>query len=96
MEVTEQLPNSKTELARRIHVAQMAADAYNGPSEVDYFRGHGHFDLVNGIRVGSPNEPVTGLLTHDTPNCPYCKLRNLRRAYGVLLALKGPGHETDE
>jgi hypothetical protein len=93
--VSEPLPNNKAELARRIHAAQMAADAYNGPTEVDYFRGHSHFDLVDGIRVGSPNEPVTGLLTHDTPNCPYCKLRNLRRAYGLLSVLKGPGHGKD-
>jgi len=94
-DVPEPLPNDKAELARAINAAQQAADRYNGPGDRNYFRGHSHFDLVAGIRVGSPNEPVTGTLTHDTPNCPYCKLRNLRRAYGVLLALKGPGHGKD-
>ncbi len=89
--------NVKADLARQIASAQRAADDYNGEGEVAHFRGHGHFDLVAGVAVTSPDCPVTGVLTHDTANCPYCKLRKLRRAYGLLLAMEGrPRHERDE
>lgn len=90
--VAEPLPNDKAELARAINAAQEAADRYNGPGDRNYFRGHSHFDLVDGIRVGSPNEPVTGPLSHDEQHCPYCRLKKLRRAYGVVLAMESSRH----
>jgi hypothetical protein len=84
--------NVKAEIARQLQAAQREADDYNGPGPVSEFRGHAHFDLVAGVRVTSPDCPVTGLLTHDTPNCPYCRLKKLKREYGLLLRMEGSPH----
>ena len=65
----------RAEIARQLQEAVRVADAYNGPSPVDHFRGHSDFDFP---------DVTTGELLHD-PECPYCRLRNLKRAYGMLL-----------
>lgn len=70
--------DAKARSAALLHDAARVADAYNGPSPVDYFRGHSDFDFP---------DVMTGELLHD-PECPYCRLRNLKRAYGMLLALE--------
>jgi hypothetical protein len=74
----------KAEIARELEEAVRDADAYNGPGDRNYFRGHAHFDLVAGVSVLSPDCPVTGILTHDTPHCPYCYLKRVRRLCAVM------------
>jgi hypothetical protein len=59
-------------LLREIKAAKQAADAYNGPTPEDYFRGDAHFDYT---------DPDTGEYKHDFAKCPYHRLRNLERAY---------------
>lgn len=81
--------NVKADLARQLQEAAREADAYNGPSPVDYFRAHGDWD----------REDFDGVLWHDTDGvtpmpdgshmpCPYCRLRKLKREYGLLLHIE--------
>lgn len=86
--------NVKAQIARQLAEATRVADAWNGPGDVAYFRGHGDWD----------REDFDGYLWHDkdgvTPMpdgsfmpCPYCRWRKLRRAYALLLATEGSPHE---
>lgn len=91
--ISETPENVKAKLAREFAEAQRAADAFMGPSPRDHYRGHCRFDLVDGIPITKVDESVTGILTHDVEHCPYCRLRDARRAFAVFLAMeKGPGH----
>ncbi len=78
--ISNNTKNLKTDVARQLQEAARAADAYNGPGPVAYFRGHSDFDFP---------DVMSGELLHD-PDCPYCRLKRLKRAYG--LTLKGSPH----
>lgn len=80
----------KTNLVRQLQEAARAADAFNGPTADDHYVGHVRFDVIDGVPITSPDCPRDGTLTHNTIGCPYCRLKSLRRAYGVLLTEKGP------
>jgi len=67
-----QIPEQvKAEIARQLAIAERAAAAY-GTAPEDQFRAHGRFDFP---------DVITGELVHD-PDCPFCRLRRLRRDYG--------------
>jgi hypothetical protein len=71
--VSETPKNVKADLARQLVEAARAADAYAGPDPVARFRAHSDFDFP---------DVMTGELLHD-PECPFCRLRKLKRAYGL-------------
>jgi hypothetical protein len=59
-------------LFRQLLAAQKAADAVRGPTDLDYFQGEARFDYI----------AADGhTLAHHFESCPYCKLRELKRAY---------------
>jgi hypothetical protein len=72
----------RAEIARQLQEAVREADAYNGPGPVSHFRGHGHFDFP---------DVMTGELVHDS-DCPYCRVRKLKRSYGLALHMEGSPH----
>lgn len=69
--VSQTPENVKAEIGRQLAIAERAADAY-GTSPEEKFRAHGRFDFA---------DVITGELLHD-PDCPFCRLRRLRRDYG--------------
>jgi hypothetical protein len=84
------LQPSKTVKAELL-AAIREADAYAGTDPVDVSRAHGDWD----------REDFDGKLWHDengvTPMsdgslipCPYCRVRRLKRAYGVALCMESP------
>ena len=80
--VSETPKNVKSVVARLLSQAARAADAYAGRDPVARFRAHSDFDFP---------DVMTGELLHD-PACPYCRLRKLKRAYG-LFGGSPHGHE---
>ena len=97
MTTNPHMPPTETEvnrLARAIAEAEKIADAYNGPGDVAWFKGDGHFDMVGGVYVTDANCPETGSFIHDFANCPYHRLKRLKQAYRRLVDPRNMGeHE---
>jgi hypothetical protein len=69
-------------IERQLVAAQREADAYGGTGPDAALRAHIDFDFL---------DVKSGELLHD-PDCPYCRLRKLKRAYDRI-TLKGSHHD---
>jgi hypothetical protein len=81
--VNQPSENIKAVLARQLSDAVRVADAYAGRDPVARFRAHADFDF---------SDVISGELLHDI-ECPYCRVRKLKRAYGLALHMEGKSHD---
>lgn len=73
------LSNELENVKRELSEAARAVHELDGGDPVTRFREHGRFDF---------EDPFTGHLDHRS-DCPFCRLNQLKRTYGLMLFSKG-------